>query len=240
MLFLRSLLFNTLYTLWMPFVGIVLFVPTQFFPRVGSHMVGRVWAKGVVILLRVLCGIRHEIRGTEHLRPQGAALYAVKHSSAWETVIFWTLVDTPVYVLKEELTKMPVFGYYLRKKIACIAINRKAGASAIRSLISQTKEHFAAQRQVIIFPEGTRRAVGAAPEYQNGIGVLYSSLKVSVIPVAHNAGKLWGRNAFLKRSGTIVIEFLPPIQTGLDREEFMQQLQNTIETKTNSLLQPHL
>jgi 1-acyl-sn-glycerol-3-phosphate acyltransferase len=236
MMYLRSLCFNILYTLWMPLVGIVLFIPAMFIPRVGSHVVGRVWARGVVILLRVILGITYEIKGKEHLQRNGAALYAVKHLSAWETVMFWIFVDTPVYVLKQELTKLPVFGYYLRKKIACIPIDRNGGLSAIKALIFASKEQLAAGRQIIIFPEGTRRHVGDAPAYQGGIAAIYSSLKVPVIPVAHNAGLFWARNAFIKKSGKITIEFLPPIEAGLSREVFMQQLQQSIETSTNSLL----
>ena len=221
----------------MPLVGILLFIPALFIPRIGSHGVGRTWAKGVVILLRVVVGIRYEIKGKEYLQRESATLYAVKHLSAWETVMFWIFVDTPVYVLKQELTKLPVFGYYLRKKIACIAIDRSAGASAIRTLISSSKTHLAAGRQIIIFPEGTRRNVGDTPDYQGGIAALYSALKIPITPVAHNAGLFWSRNAFLKRSGTITIEFLPPIEAGLDRADFMHRLQDTIETHSNSLLQ---
>jgi 1-acyl-sn-glycerol-3-phosphate acyltransferase len=129
--FMRSLVFNLLYTLWMPIIGIVLFIPSMCFARIGSHGVGRTWARGVVILLRVVMGIRYEIKGNEYLQRDGAAVYAVKHLSAWETVMFWIFVDTPVYVLKQELTKLPVFGYYLRNKIACIAIDRSAPAKNI-------------------------------------------------------------------------------------------------------------
>jgi 1-acyl-sn-glycerol-3-phosphate acyltransferase len=236
MFFLRSLFFNILYALWMPLIGIVLYVPALFIPRVGSHWVGRAWAQGVVFLLHYIMGIRYEIKGAEHLQRHGAALYAVKHLSAWETVMFWIFVDTPVYVLKQELTKMPVFGYYLRKKIACIAIDRSAGSSAIRTLISGTKLQLAAGRQVIIFPEGTRRNVGDAPDYHSGISAIYNTLKVPVIPVAHNAGLFWSRNAFIKKPGTITIEFLPPIEAGMERDAFMQRLQDTIENNTNSLL----
>jgi 1-acyl-sn-glycerol-3-phosphate acyltransferase len=229
----RSAIFNLFYALWMPFIGIILFIPSLFIPRIATHGVGRSWAAGVIFMLRIICGIRFEIKGKEYLKREGAMLYAVKHQSAWETVMFWLLVDTPVYVLKKELLSMPVFGYYLKHKIACIAVDRNAGTSAIRKLITGAKEHLAAARQIIIFPEGTRRAVGAQPDYQPGIAAMYAMLNVPVTPVAHNAGVFWPRNAFIKKSGVITIEFLPPIEAGLEREIFMTRLQDSIEQSSN-------
>ncbi len=233
----RSLLFNLFYILWMPCIGMILFIPSLCIARIATHGVGRTWARGVMVMLRILCGIRFEIQGKEYLQREGAVLYAVKHQSAWETIIFWLLVDTPVYVLKKELLNLPVFGYYLTHKIACIAIDRKAGTSAIRTLVTAAKKHLSAKRQIIIFPEGTRRAVGAAPDYQAGIAALYAMLNIPVTPVALNAGVFWPRNAFLKKSGCITITFLPPIEAGLDRDIFMTRLQYSIEHSSNKLVE---
>lgn len=235
--FIRSLIFNILYTLWMPLIGIILFIPSLFIPRAGTHWIGRSWATGVMFLARIICGITYEIRGREYYKREGAMLYACKHLSAWETVVFWLLMDTPVYVLKKELLNLPVFGYYLKHKLACIAVDRDAGTKAIRALVSGAKENLAAQRQIIIFPEGTRRPVGAEPDYQPGIAALYAMLGVSVTPVAHNAGVFWPRNAFLKRSGKIIIEFLPPIEAGQDKTHFMNTLQESIEQTSNKLIE---
>lgn len=240
-LLLRSTLFNMLYMFWTPFIALVL-LPVGLIGKGNKlqRVVPVIWAKGVMFLARWVVGIRYEIRGEDYLIKDRAVLYASKHQSAWETVVFWLLVDSPVYVLKKELLKIPFFGQYLNYLVHTIAVNRSAGVSALKTLISQTKGHLDAGRQVLIFPEGTRRFVDDEPDYQPGIAAMYNKLGCSVTPVALNSGVLWGRNSFVKRSGVITIEFLPPIEAGLNRKLFAQTLQNTIEEASNRLAEEAL
>jgi len=236
MLHIRSAIFNLLYMFWTPFIALVL-LPIGLIGKGNKlqRVVPVIWAKGVMYLARWVVGIRYEIRGEDYMIKDRAVLYASKHQSAWETVVFWLLVESPVYVLKKELLNIPFFGQYLNYLVHTIAVDRKAGASALKSLISQTKEHLDAERQVLIFPEGTRRFVDDEPDYQPGIAAMYNKLGCAVTPVALNSGVLWGRNAFLKHSGLITIEFLPPIEVGLDRKTFAKTLQDTIEEASNRL-----
>ncbi len=236
MLAIRSTLFNVLYMMWTPLIALLL-LPIGIIGKGNKlqRIVPIIWAKGVMFLARWVVGIRYEIRGKDYLIQDKGILYACKHQSAWETVVFWLLVDSPVYVLKKELLTIPFFGQYLNYLVHTIAVDRSAGVSALKTLISQTKDHLDAGRQVLIFPEGTRRFVDDEPDYQPGIAAMYNKLGCSVTPVALNSGVLWGRNAFLKRSGVITIEFLPPIEAGLNRKLFAQTLQDTIEEASNKL-----
>ncbi len=234
MILLRSLLFNLCFFGWS--VGAAfLFVPLFLTSVSTAQRVGRPWALVSLWLARVICGIRYEIRGHEHLT-DGPVIYASKHQSAWDTIIFLTLFNCPAYVLKRELLLLPFWGWYLWR-MKMIAIDRAAGASSIKHMIRQSKDALAERRPIIIFPEGTRTAPGATPHYHPGILALYGMLDVPVIPVALNSGMYWGKNAFNKHAGTIIIEFLPSFPPGLPKAEFMQKLQTTIETASQNLLE---
>lgn len=234
--FIRSIIFNIVYILWTPLSGLA-FLPIAliFRGRRLQRLFPSIWGGGLMFFARIILGIRYEIRGKENMVTDGPAIYAVKHQSAWETIVFWTLVKTPVYVLKKELLKIPVFGQYLQFLVHTIAVDRSAGMAALKSLISQSREHLDAGRQIVIFPEGTRKKVGAKPDYQAGITAMYGKLNSQVIPVALNSGLLWGKDAFIKKPGTIVIEFLPAIPAGLPKKEFATRLQDDIETASNRL-----
>ena len=228
----RSLLFNVAFgvvTIAMGILGIPLFLA----PGRWTHAYARLWTGACMTLLRWTVGLEFEIRGT---LPTGAALIAAKHQSAWETLALALILPSPAFVMKQTLLWTPPFGPYLWKA-GMIAIDRSAGGRAIRRLISGAAEAFAENRPVVIFPEGTRRDPGAAPSYHPGIAAVYRGLGTSVVPVALNSGVFWGRNAFAKRPGRIIIEFLEPIESGLDRRAFMVQLENRIETATRVLVQ---
>jgi 1-acyl-sn-glycerol-3-phosphate acyltransferase len=185
-------------------------------------------------MAKIICGIRFEVKGREHI-PKEGAIFAVKHQSAWETLALWCILDRPIFVLKRELHKIPVFGPYL-KKVDNIAIDRGGGSKTIRQMITQAKHYLQKKRAIIIFPEGTRIPPGETRSYRIGIAALYDALSPPVIPVALNSGCFWGRNAFQKKPGTITVEFLPPMQQGLDKKNFLNELHARIETASTALL----
>ena len=233
-IFWRSALFNLVF--WAETtVQAILCTPVMAAPPRANYAVGRAWAYHTLFIARAICGIHHEIRGMENVSEHGV-IYACKHQSAWDTAIFWLLFRYPCFVLKRSLTYIPFFGWYLVRQKQ-VAIDRSAGVSAAKQMIRDVRQRLWDRQPVIIFPEGTRTPPGAAPVYHPGIAALYAQIKVPVIPVALNSGLCWGRNAFLKRPGTIVLEFLPPIEPGLPPKEFLALLQTTIESATARLIE---
>ncbi|MDX2073521.1 MAG: lysophospholipid acyltransferase family protein [Alphaproteobacteria bacterium] len=229
MIFLRSLLFNILFTAW-AFVTSVLFAPLFL---ISPKSAGKPWARGALWLAKTILGITHEVRGREHLTNQ-PVIYASKHQSAWDTIIFLVLLDAPCYVLKRELLRIPGWGWYLWR-MGMIAIDRSGSASAMKQMLRDAKARISEGRTIVIFPEGTRKKPGDAPDYHPGVIALYSQLGVPTIPVALNSGLCWGKDAFFKTPGKIIISFLPPIPPGLPKKEFMETLQPQIETESSAL-----
>jgi 1-acyl-sn-glycerol-3-phosphate acyltransferase len=237
MYFLRSLVFNILFFGW-GLLSAVLFMPFFLISTSATQMMARPWAAVGLWLAKIVCGIRYEVRGQQYIVPRGkdnAVIYASKHQSAWDTMIFHQLSYCPAYVLKRELLFMPLWGWYLWR-MKMIAIDRSAKTSSMKHLIKQAKSVLAEPRSITIFPEGTRTLPDADPVYHPGIIALYSQLKVPVVPVALNSGLYWPRNSFVKKPGKIIIEFLPPIAPGLPKDEFMAKLKETIETATSKLI----
>jgi 1-acyl-sn-glycerol-3-phosphate acyltransferase len=229
---LRSILFNLLYGIWTAGMHIICF-PLLFASRRAVQTAGGIWIDGTLWLLKHVVGIDYRIVGAEHL-PATPAVYASKHQSAWETLFLSRYLNFPAFVLKQELLSIPLFGWFL-KKAGMIAVDRKAGASALRSMARQATETLESGRSILIFPEGTRVAPGQSKPYQPGVAALYTQQKVPVVPVALNSGLFWGRRAFLKKPGTIVVEFLPPIPPGLDRKTMMRELETRIEAAATTL-----
>jgi 1-acyl-sn-glycerol-3-phosphate acyltransferase len=153
--------------------------------------------------------------------------------SMWDTMALYLVLDQPAIVLKRELLRIPFYGWYVWKATA-IAIDRAAGASALRKMSAAARRVLDEGRPILIFPEGTRQKPGAPPDYKPGVAGLYALLDAECVPVALNSGVYW--TGFLKRPGTIVLEFLEPIAPGLKRDAFMSLLENRIETATNRLL----
>ena len=193
---------------------------------------GRLWGKISLRMLKDIVGLECEVRGKI---PTQATIIAAKHQSAWETIAFAVILDKPTFIMKRSLLFLPPLGPFLWRA-GMIAIDRTSGASAIRRMLTKTQLALQNSRSVIIFPEGTRKAPGAAPAYLPGVAAMYRGLEHSVIPVALNSGVFWGRNSFSKKRGTVVIEFLPPIEDGLDRRTFMRRLEHQIETATHRLI----
>ena len=230
----RSLLFNVFFYLWTTVV-LILGLPLMLGPRSGLYHLGRLWVRVIMVALRLLCGLRYQVRGLENL-PEGGFLVAAKHQSAWDTLIFSLLLWDHSFVLKQELTWSPVFGLYLLRA-GLVPVDRKGGSKALRKMVAKAKRVIADGRPIVIFPEGTRVAPGEHRPYHPGVAALYGQLGVSVVPVALNSGRFWGRRSFAKSPGTITLEFLPRIDPGLRRKEFLQQLEASIETRSKFLAQ---
>ncbi len=229
---LRSLAFNVFFFSWTAFILLTLWIFLPF-PQGGMEWVVRQWGVGKRLALRFLVGLSYEVRGRENI-PDGPAIFASKHQSAWDVSAFYAVVAEPVYVLKKELMSIPFWGWYARKCKA-IVVDRSGGAGALKALVRDTRATLARGRQVVIFPEGTRTAPGRRLRYFPGVAAMYSQAKVPVVPVAVNSGLFWGRRSFVKNPGVITIEFLPPLPEGLDRRTFMAQLEERIETASERL-----
>ena len=232
MLVLRSLAFNALFYCWSAILQIIC-LPTIPVSRRAVTWVQRTWVRGNFALLALLCDLRYEIRGRERL-PREPCIIAAKHQSAWDTMIFALLIKRPGHVFKRELLWVPVFGWYLLRA-GGIPIDRKGGAGALKRMIAAARQTVAEGRHIVIFPEGTRIAVGERVPYHPGVAALYTQLKVPVVPVALNSGLFWGRRSFLKNPGRIVLEFLEPIPPGLRRREFLEVLAQRIEPASAAL-----
>lgn len=228
-----SILFATGSLIWMGVLS-VLYLPMLALPRIVIQRGARFWIRGLFWWLKATVGLGFEVRGRENLPTQGG-LIAAKHQSAWDTIIFHVLLDDPVFILKRELLTVPFFGWYLWKS-GNIAIDRAAGAKALRGMVRDAGDRIARGCQVVVFPEGTRSAPGSAPNYQPGVAALYTALNVPVVPVALNSGVFWGRRSLRKRRGTVTIEALAPIAPGLDRRTFARELETRIETATTALV----
>jgi 1-acyl-sn-glycerol-3-phosphate acyltransferase len=228
----RSLLFNLYFFLWTALILLSAWVLLPF-PRTAQQWVVTMWGKGKRLGLKVFVGIGWQVRGRENI-PDGPAIIASKHQSAWDTSIFHGVLSDPVYVLKKELTSIPFWGWSARKCEALV-VDRAGGASALKELVRGTRASIEKGRQVIIFPEGTRTVPGQRNPYFPGIAAMYAQAKAPVVPVAVNSGLFWGRRSFVKNSGVITIEFLPPIPPGLDRRAFMAELEERIEAASERL-----
>ena len=228
-----SLLFNIGNFVWSAAMHIVC-IPLLIAPASWVWKAGHIWIDGTFLLLRICCGIRYREIGLENL-PKGPAIIAAKHQSTWETMFLSRRLAQPAFVLKRELLMIPLFGWFMRK-IGMIAVDRSGKAAALKKMVKDAGAAFAAGRQIIIFPEGTRVAPGQHRAYQPGIAALYGQLDVPVIPVALNSGLFWGRKAFVKKPGTILVQYLPPIDPGLNRKAFMAELEARLEPAAQALL----
>jgi 1-acyl-sn-glycerol-3-phosphate acyltransferase len=233
LIIIRSLLFNVCFFGW-SMLSAFLFIPLFVISSKTAQYAGPLWAWPSLWLAKICCGITYEIRGKEHIAPM-PCIYASKHQSAWDTLIFLALLRHPAYVLKRELLRIPFWGWYLWR-MKMIAIDRSAKASSIKHMLKQSKAALADNRSIVIYPEGTRTKPGATPVYHPGVVALYTMLKVPVVPVALNSGMFWSKNAFLKRPGKIILEFLPLLPAGMDKEQFQQTLQTAIETASQRLM----
>ncbi|NEW93167.1 lysophospholipid acyltransferase family protein [Rhodopseudomonas sp. BR0M22] len=232
-IFLRSLIFNVLFYLLL--VGwLIVAIPTFLLPRRALIKVAKMWGQSSIWLMRLVCGTRVEFRGLEKI-PPGPLIVAPKHQSMWETFALLQFFDAPLYILKRELTWIPVFGWLL-VKADMIAINRRKGGRILMEMAKSASREVNRGRQLIIFPEGTRTPVDAPPHYKAGVAQIYADCDVPCLPVALNSGLFWPRRQFMRYPGTIVVEFLDPLPAGLERREFLTRVSAAIETASNRLI----
>ncbi len=180
--------------------------------------------------------IRLNLVGYEKL-PSTPVIIASKHQSAWETVVLFAFLAKPTVILKRELLWIPLFGFYIQRLgMITVARSKEQSSEDFRQFLKDAEAAVHAGHQIFIFPEGTRSQPGCPGTYRSGVGSLYTHLKIPVIPVALNSGVFWPRRGFLKKPGTLTLEFLDPIQPGLPRREFMRTLEEEIESHSNALL----
>ena len=229
----RSIGFNIVFYATLV-IWLIAALPTLMMPYRAIVAVAKWWGRYNLFLLRAICGLGAEFRGLERL-PPGACLVAAKHQSAWETFALLWMFSDPAFILKRELQWLPVYGWF-SMKARMIPVDRRAGVRGLRAMYARARKEFARGRQIVIFPEGTRRPPGAEPAYKHGIAQLYAATGVPCVPIALNSGLYWPRRSMMRRPGTIVVEVLDPIPAGLDRREFMARLQDSVEAATSRLV----
>ncbi len=200
----------------------------------GMRRVARIWMAGVAWAAKTIVGMCYKIEGIDNLGTS-PVLIASKHQSAWETLTFHRLVPSIAIVLKEELTRVPIIGWYLMIG-GNLRLDRKGGAKSLRRLSEDARSALERGSSILIFPEGTRQDPNAPPDYKSGVAALYKVLNVPVVPVALNSGVFWPKSGLTKRPGEITLRFLEPIPPGLARREFMSRLESQIETATANLV----
>ncbi len=226
MIVVRSVVFNIFYfgstaLLMVPGLAIRLFAPHH------ALALAIFWARMELAAARLICGIHVHVSGQEYLPRDGAALIASRHESAFDTMVWLTLVPRACYVLKTELMRIPLFGGLVRPS-GMIPVDRDGGATAMRQLMRDGIRAVAEGRQIVIFPEGTRGHSGTLLTLHPGVAALAFSTKLPVIPVWTNSGLLWGRRSFRKYPGTIAIQVLPPLPSGLKRGVLMTRLETAL------------
>jgi 1-acyl-sn-glycerol-3-phosphate acyltransferase len=225
------------FTLWLygmiTVIGLAA-LPLLLGPRAGVMWLVRRWVALVMWGLKVFAGQTVEFRGLEH-RPQGPAIIACKHLGMLDTIVPFLVLPDPCFVLKRELIKLPIYGWFAGKT-GMIPVNRGGGSQAVRDLSAAALDRLREERQIVIFPEGTRKPLGAEPHYKGGVAALYRDLGLPCTPMATNSGAYWPAHGFVRRPGVVVFEFLEPIPPGLSRAEFMRRLEVRIENASNALL----
>jgi 1-acyl-sn-glycerol-3-phosphate acyltransferase len=233
-IYLRSLIYNLVFYAQL-MIWILLAIPTYLMPRQVFMAVAKAWARSNIWLMRVICRTRVEVRGLHNI-PEGPLIVAAKHQSFWETFALLQFFDSPLFIYKRELGWIPFFGWYLRKA-GMISVDRAGGVGSLLQMARRAPKEIKSGRQLIIFPEGTRTPVGAAPNYLTGVGQIYAASGAPCLPVALNSGLFWPRRTFRRYPGTLVVEFLAPLPPGLPRKELIAKITIAIEEATNRLVE---
>ncbi len=229
----RSALFFVWLFLGTPLIAIV-YLPSLILPRAVIREGIRFWGWYNRVGLKLIWNIDVEVRGLQH-RPTGAALVAAKHQGWLDVLAGFTLMPDTCFVMKRELLKIPLIGWY-SVKVGMIWVHREGAAAALKKLVADTQDRMKHDRQVIIFPEGTRTEPGQPGDYKPGVAALYRDLGFPCHLLATNSGVFWPAKGMPKGPGVVVFEFLEPIPAGLKRGAFMTELETRIEAASNALL----
>ena len=232
MILARSILFNLYFVLLTLLMGLLAFW-VRLFGRRHALRYATLWCRLSIAGLQRICRIRIELTGREHL-PDGPVLIASQHQSAFDTLVWLTLVPRPAYVMKRELTRLPLVGPMLLLA-GMIPVDREAGAPALRRLLRETTRAVEDGRQIVIFPEGTRVAAGGSAALQPGVAALAAHTGLPVVPVATDSGRCWSRQAFIKRPGTIRIAIAPPLRAGLRRQALLEAIRQAWQREQHRL-----
>lgn len=173
--------------------------------------IAKIWANIIIISARQICGLHYRLAGASNLKNSNSIIFS-KHQSAWETIFFLKLIEKPIFIVKRELTYIPLFGWCLYL-LNNISINRKSGKTAMKKMITESEELMRKGFRIIIFPQGTRVGFNCKTEIKKGGLVMVKSLNLSIIPIKHNAGKFWGKSSFLINPGIINIVIGSPMVT---------------------------
>jgi len=230
---LLTILFYSALALWTILMGI-LSLPFIFFPSKYIRFPAKTWIKGIFILLEYICGVTHEVRGHKNLTNEPLIIVS-KHQSAFETFALYYYLESSFFIHKKQLFYIPIFGQYLLKS-NMVSIDRAGQAKAMRKMISDVKKKLDNGSTIIIFPEGTRKKPGEKTDYKTGFVGIYNTAKRKLQPVALNSGLSWQKGIKIIKKGHIVIEFLPQIETGLNKKEVLEKVEYSIESATNKLL----
>ncbi len=230
---LRSLLFNAAFLSWSVVMHLIT-LPLLLGPPGAVYLMGWIWVRGSLVLLRVICGLGYRLEGLENL-PDRPVVIAAKHQSIWETLAFCHIFRRPIFVLKQELLRIPFYGWYL-KRMGMIAIDREGGAKALRRMMAEARQRLDDGKHIVIFPEGTRTLPGQRRSYHPGVAALYKQLGVPVLPVALDSGLFWPARSFRQKPGRITVKLLPPLPPGLERRAFIARLERAIEDASRALL----
>ncbi|MBT5912985.1 1-acyl-sn-glycerol-3-phosphate acyltransferase [Rhodospirillaceae bacterium] len=232
MILIRSAIFNFILVLTILLMGLLAF-PLLIGSRKRVCWLRDRWVKFILFSLKIVVGLDYRVEGLENL-PKGRFMVASKHQSAWETLALHLIFPDPSIVLKKELLKLPILGRFI-EKVGMVPIDRSGRASALKSMLIAARKWANIGRPIIIFPQGTRVTAGEKHNYHSGVFAVYRALKVPVVPVALNSGMFWSRKAFIKKPGIITVRVLSYIRPGMDRKEFMEKLEDVIETETELL-----
>ncbi|KIC16425.1 lysophospholipid acyltransferase family protein [Leisingera sp. ANG-DT] len=228
---LRSLLFITQMYLAMLVLGIV-FAPWALVSPKGARTACKAYARWVIWTARWMVGIRTEVRGQV---PDGEVIVAAKHQSFLDIIIIFNAVPSARFIMKRELMWTPVIGVYA-KRLGCVPVNRGKRGAAIAKMVKDVAKETKEPGQLIIYSQGTRVAPGAKKPYKIGTVVLYEGLKQPCVPAATNAGVFWPRTGIYRKPGLAVVEFLEVMQPGITREDFMTQLEERVEARSDALM----
>ncbi len=232
----RSVLFNILF-IFATALQLVFWLPVYFFmPREDGWKVVKTWAWISLWMQYLIIGTRCEFRGVENIPKTGGFILASKHQSSWETYTVVPFLNDPSYILKRELMFVPIFGWFAWK-MKVISVNRGKKHEALKDMTQKAKQQYQDGRQIVIYPEGTRKFVNDDPSYKYGITHVYANADTRILPAALNSGLFWPRRGWMLYKGTCILEFLPVIEPGLEAKEFAEKLEKTIEDKTKELVE---